>query len=52
MQYAVQLARDIWQQRSFGIRRPEWGTITPEMVELTSAQANVMMKSHCMVVQT
>jgi len=30
MQYAVQVARDIWQQRDFGIRRLEWGTITPD----------------------
>ncbi len=30
MQYAVQVARDIWEQRDFGIRRLEWGTISPQ----------------------
>lgn len=31
LQYAVQVARAIWQQRDFGIRRVEWGTISPEL---------------------
>ena len=29
-QFALQVARDIWAQRGFGIRRVEWGYLTPE----------------------
>jgi hypothetical protein len=29
-QFAVQVARDIWAQRGFGIRRLEWGHLTPD----------------------
>jgi hypothetical protein len=31
IQFAVQVARDIWGQRGFGIRRLEWAYLTPEL---------------------
>jgi hypothetical protein len=31
LQYAAQVARDIWAQKGFGLRRLEWGHLTPEL---------------------
>lgn len=31
LQYAAQVARDIWAQRGFGLRRLEWAHLTPEV---------------------